>query len=94
MSKILNEFIKRIDGPLFSISFLLIILGLITLAGSNLETSKIIVTQIFNISVGLIIFTLVIFTNPRILFGYAPILFFLTIFLINLNMKAIKIAFC
>jgi len=84
MSKILNEFIKRIDGPLFSISFLLIILGLITLAGSNLETSKIIVTQIFNISVGLIIFTLVIFTNPRILFGYAPILFFLTIFLLVL----------
>jgi rod shape determining protein RodA len=84
MSKILNEFIKRIDGPLFSISFLLIILGLITLAGSNLETSKIIVNQIFNISVGLIIFTLVIFTNPRILFGYAPILFFLTIFLLVL----------
>ena len=84
MSKILNKFIKRIDGPLFSISFLLIILGLITLAGSNLETSKIIVTQIFNISVGLIIFTLVIFTNPRILFGYAPILFFLTIFLLVL----------
>ena len=84
MSKILNEFIKRVDGPLFSISFLLIILGLITLAGSNLETSKIIVTQIFNISVGLIIFTLVIFTNPRILFGYAPILFFLTIFLLVL----------
>jgi len=47
MSKILNEFIKRIDGPLFSISFLLIILGLITLAGSNLETSKIIVNQSF-----------------------------------------------
>lgn len=84
MSKILNEFIKRIDGPLFSISFLLIILGLITLAGSNLETSKIIVNQFFNISVGLIIFTLVIFTNPRILFGYAPILFFLTIFLLVL----------
>ena len=84
MSKILNEFIKRIDGPLFSISFLLIILGLITLAGSNLETSTIIVNQIFNISVGLIIFTLVIFTNPRILFGYAPILFFLTIFLLVL----------
>ena len=84
MSKILNEFIKRIDGPLFSISFLLIILGLITLAGSNLETSKIIVNQVFNISVGLIIFTLVIFTNPRILFGYAPILFFLTIFLLVL----------
>ena len=84
MSKILNEFIKRIDGPLFSISFLLIILGLITLAGSNLETSKIIVNQMFNISVGLIIFTLVIFTNPRILFGYAPILFFLTIFLLVL----------
>ena len=84
MSKILNEFIKRIDGPLFFISFLLIILGLITLAGSNLETSKIIVNQIFNISVGLIIFTLVIFTNPRILFGYAPILFFLTIFLLVL----------
>jgi len=84
MSKILNEFIQRIDGPLFSISFLLIILGLITLAGSNLETSKIIVNQVFNISVGLIIFTLVIFTNPRILFGYAPILFFLTIFLLVL----------
>ncbi len=84
MSKILNEFIKRIDGPLFSISFLLIILGLITLAGSNLETSKIIVNQMLNISVGLIIFTLVIFTNPRILFGYAPILFFLTIFLLVL----------
>ena len=84
MSKILNEFIKRIDGPLFSISFLLIILGLITLAGSNLETSKIIVNQVLNISVGLIIFTLVIFTNPRILFGYAPILFFLTIFLLVL----------
>lgn len=84
MSKILNEFIKRIDGPLFSISFLLIILGLITLAGSNLETSKIIVNQVFNISVGFIIFTLVIFTNPRILFGYAPILFFLTIFLLVL----------
>lgn len=84
MSKILNEFIKRIDGSLFSISFLLIILGLITLAGSNLETSKIIVNQVFNISVGLIIFTLVIFTNPRILFGYAPILFFLTIFLLVL----------
>ena len=84
MSKILNEFIKRIDGPLFSISFLLIILGLITLAGSNLETSTIIVNQVFNISVGLIIFTLVIFTNPRILFGYAPILFFLTIFLLVL----------
>ena len=84
MSKILNEFIKRIDGPLFSISFLLIILGLITLAGSNLETSKIIVNQVFNILVGLIIFTLVIFTNPRILFGYAPILFFLTIFLLVL----------
>ena len=84
MSKILNEFIKRIDGPLFSISFLLIILGLITLAGSNLETSKIIVNQVFNISVGLIIFTLVTFTNPRILFGYAPILFFLTIFLLVL----------
>ncbi len=84
MSKILNEFIKRIDRPLFSISFLLIILGLITLAGSNLETSKIIVNQVFNISVGLIIFTLVIFTNPRILFGYAPILFFLTIFLLVL----------
>ena len=84
MSKILKEFINRIDGPLFSVSFLLIILGLITLAGSNLETSKIIVTQIFNISVGLIIFTLVIFTNPRILFGYAPILFFLTIFLLVL----------
>lgn len=84
MSKILNEFINRIDGPLFSVSFLLIILGLITLAGSNLETSKIIVNQVFNISVGLIIFTLVIFTNPRILFGYAPILFFLTIFLLVL----------
>lgn len=84
MSKILNEFIKRIDGPLFSISFLLIILGLITLAGSNLETSKIIVNQMLNISVGLIIFILVIFTNPRILFGYAPILFFLTIFLLVL----------
>ena len=84
MSKILNEFIKRIDGPLFSISFLLIILGLITLAGSNLETSKIIMNQVLNISVGLIIFTLVIFTNPRILFGYAPILFFLTIFLLVL----------
>ena len=84
MSKILNEFIKRIDGPLFSISFLLIILGLITLAGSNLETSTIIVNQVFNISVGLIIFTLVTFTNPRILFGYAPILFFLTIFLLVL----------
>ena len=84
MSKILNEFIKRIDRPLFSISFLLIILGLITLAGSNLEKSTIIVNQVFNISVGLIIFTLVIFTNPRILFGYAPILFFLTIFLLVL----------
>ena len=84
MSKILNEFIKRIDGPLFSISFILIILGLITLAGSNLETSTIIVNQVFNILVGLIIFTLVIFTNPRILFGYAPILFFLTIFLLVL----------
>ncbi|MDB2679430.1 rod shape-determining protein RodA [Methylophilaceae bacterium] len=84
MSKILNEFIKRIDGSLFFISFLLIILGLITLAGSNLETSKIIINQVFNISVGLIIFTLVIFTNPRILFGYAPILFFLTIFLLVL----------
>ena len=84
MSKILNEFIKRIDVPLFSISFLLIILGLITLAGSNLETSKIIVNQMLNILVGLIIFILVIFTNPRILFGYAPILFFLTIFLLVL----------
>ena len=57
---------------------------MVTLSGSNLDTSNIIVNQVVNIFVGLIIFTILIFTNPRILFSYAPALFLITIFLLIL----------
>ena len=84
MIKVLEKYKKRIDIPLFAIIFFIILLGLITLSGSNLDTSNIIVNQVINIFVGLIIFTILIFTNPRILFSYAPVLFLITIFLLIL----------
>ena len=84
MIKVLEKYKKRIDIPLLAITFFIMFLGLVTLSGSNLDTSHIIINQVINIFVGLIIFTILIFTNPRILFSYAPILFLITIFLLIL----------
>ena len=84
MIKALQNYKKRIDTPLLAITFFIIFLGLITLSGSNLDTSNIIINQVTNIFIGLIIFTILIFTNPRILFSYAPVLFLITIFLLVL----------
>ena len=84
MIKVLQKYKKRIDVPLLGITFLIILLGLMTLSGSNLETSDIIINQVINVFVGLIIFTILIFANPRILFSYAPVLFLITIFLLIL----------
>ena len=84
MIKVLEKYKKRIDIPLLAITSFIIFMGLVTLSGSNLDTSKIIVNQVINIFVGLIIFTILIFTNPRILFSYAPVLFSITIFLLIL----------
>ena len=84
MIKVLEKYKKRIDIPLLAITFFIMFLGLVTLSGSNLNTSHIIINQVINIFVGLIIFTILIFTNPRILFSYAPILFLITIFLLIL----------
>jgi len=84
MIKVLEKYKKRIDIPLLAITFFIIFMGLVTLSGSNLDTSHIIINQVINIFVGLIIFTILIFTNPRILFSYAPILFLITIFLLIL----------
>ena len=75
MLKIFQEFLKRIDVPLFTFTVLIIMLGFVTLSGSNFDTSQIILSQILNIFVGLLIFTILIFTNPKILFGYTPLLF-------------------
>ena len=84
MIKALKKYKKRTDMPLLAITLFIIFLGLFTLSGSNLDTSHIIINQVINIFVGLIIFTILIFTNPRILFSYAPILFLITIFLLIL----------
>ena len=84
MIKVLEKYKKRIDIPLLAITFFIIFIGLVTLSGSNLDTSNIIINQVINIFVGLIIFTILIFTNPRILFSYAPVLFLITIFLLIL----------
>ena len=84
MIKALQKYKKRIDVPLLAITFFIILLGLMTLSGSNLETSHIIINQVINVFVGLIIFTILIFTNPRILFSYAPVLFLITTFLLIL----------
>ena len=84
MIKVLEKYKKRIDIPLLAITFFIIFMGLVTLSGSNLDNSNIIVNQVINIFVGLIIFTILIFTNPRILFSYAPVLFSITIFLLIL----------
>ena len=84
MIKVLEKYKKRIDVPLLAITFFIILLGLLTLLGSNLETSHIIINQVINVFVGLIIFTILIFTNPRILFSYAPVLFLITTFLLIL----------
>jgi cell division protein FtsW (lipid II flippase) len=84
MIKVLEKYKKRIDVPLLAITFFIILSGLMTLSGSNLETSHIIINQVINVFVGLIIFTILIFTNPRILFSYAPVLFLITTFLLIL----------
>ncbi|MDG1692369.1 MAG: FtsW/RodA/SpoVE family cell cycle protein, partial [Methylophilaceae bacterium] len=84
MIKVLEKYKKRIDIPLFAITFVIIFLGLVTLSGSNLDTPSIIINQVINIFIGLIIFTILIFTNPRILFSWAPMLFLITIFLLIL----------
>jgi len=84
MIKVLQKYKKRVDIHLLAVTFFIILLGLITLSGSNLDTSNIIVNQVVNIFVGLVIFTILVFTNPRILFSYAPILFLITIFLLIL----------
>ena len=84
MLKIFQEFLKRVDVPLFTLMVLIIILGFVTLSGSNFDTSQIILSQILNIFVGLLIFTILIFTNPKILFGYTPLLFFISLFLLVL----------
>jgi len=84
MNKYLHKYKKRIDIPLLAITFFIIFLGLFTLSGSNLDTSNIIINQVINIFIGLIIFTILIFTNPRILFSYAPVLFLITIFFLIL----------
>ena len=65
MIKSLQKYKKRIDVPLLSITFFIIFLGMVTLSGSNLDTSNIIGNQVINIFVGLIIFTILIFTSPR-----------------------------
>jgi len=84
MIKVLKKYKKRTDMPLLAITLFIIFLGLFTLSGSNLDTSNIIINQVINIFIGLIIFTILIFTNPRILFSYAPVLFLITIFLLIL----------
>ncbi len=84
MIKVLEKYKKRIDIPLLAITFFIIFMGLVTLSGSNLNTSNIIINQVINIFIGLIIFTILIFTNPRILFSYAPVLFLITIFFLIL----------
>ena len=84
MIKVLEKYKKRIDIPLLVITFIIILMGLVTLSGSNLDTSNIIINQVINIFVGLVIFTILTFTNPRILFSYAPVLFLITIFLLIL----------
>jgi len=84
MIKVFENYKKRIDIPLLAITFFIILMGLITLSGSNLDTSHIIINQVINIFLGLIIFSILIFTNPRILFSYAPVLFLITIFLLIL----------
>ena len=84
MIKVLNKYKKRTDMPLLAITLFIIFLGLFTLSGSNLDTSNIIINQVINIFIGLIIFTILIFTNPRILFSYAPVLFLISIFLLIL----------
>ncbi|QZP17393.1 rod shape-determining protein RodA [Methylophilales bacterium] len=84
MIKVLQKYKKRIDMPLLAITSVIIFLGLISLSGSNLDTSSIIISQVINIFVGLIVFTILVFTNPRILFWYAPVLFLITIFLLIL----------
>jgi len=38
MIKVLEKYKKRIDVPLLAITFFIILLGLLTLSGSNLET--------------------------------------------------------
>ena len=91
MIKVFEEYKKRIDIPLLAITFFLILLGLVTLSGSNLETSHIIINQGINVFVGLIFFTILIFTNPRILFSYAPVLFvFTTILLILVHFFGVE----
>jgi len=84
MIKVFENYKKRIDIPLLAITFFIILMGLITLSGSNLDTSHIIINQVINIFLGMIIFSILIFTNPRILFAYAPVLFLITIFLLIL----------
>jgi len=84
MIKIFQRLKKRVDVPLLAITFSIISLGLITLSGSNLDSSNIIINQVVNIFIGLIIFTFLVFTNPRILFVYAPVLFLLALFLLTL----------
>ncbi|MBT4758842.1 MAG: rod shape-determining protein RodA [Nitrosomonadales bacterium] len=84
MLKILQQYKKRIDVPLLAVIFFILSFGLITLSGSNLDSPNIIINQITNIFVGLLIFSILIFTNPRILFVYAPILFLLCLLLLVL----------
>ena len=84
MLNIFQQYKKRVDIPLLTITFFIISLGLITLSGSNLDSPNIIINQVINIFVGLIIFTVLIFTNPRVLFFYAPILFLIALFLLIL----------
>lgn len=84
MIKNLKKYKKRIDVPLFTIVFLIMSLGLVTLSGNNLNDFNIIINQVVNIIVGLIIFTILVFTNPRILYVNTPILFLITLFLLIL----------
>ena len=50
MIKSLQKYKKRIDVPLLSITFFIIFLGMVTLSGSNLDTSSIIGNQVINLS--------------------------------------------
>ena len=58
MIKVLEKYKKRIDIPLLAITFFIIFMGLVTLSGSNLDTSNIIINQVINIFIGLIILIL------------------------------------
>ena len=76
--------LKKIDHLLIGLLSLIIIVGLFTVASSEKLAQSIIMAQLFNIFVGVSGMLLIILSDPKKIFALAPLIYFLSLFLLVL----------